>query len=99
MTAQTLTGTEYEELASRESNGIRVSLRWNRDNDDVKVAVYEATTGSAFELAVGEASPLDVFNHPFAYAASSGLISEATASPQALAQAVLELERQTLSFL
>jgi hypothetical protein len=69
MTMQTRTGTEYEELATRESNGIRVSLLWNRNDNDVKVAVNDASTESAFELAVGEAAPLGVFNHPFAYAA------------------------------
>ena len=69
MTAQTLTGTEHEELANRESNGIRVSLMWSRDDDSVKVSVYDASTDSAFEVEVGDASPLDVFNHPFAYAA------------------------------
>jgi hypothetical protein len=71
VTTETHTET-YEELASRESNGIRVSLMWSRAGNDVKVAVYDAATDSAFELEVGTASPLDVFNHPFAYAAFRG---------------------------
>jgi hypothetical protein len=62
MTAQTPTETADEELTSRESNGIRVSLMWNRGDDKLKVAVYDAATDSAFELPVGDAAPLDVFN-------------------------------------
>jgi hypothetical protein len=64
---------QYEELATRESNGIHVQLLWNRADDDLKVAVYDASTDSAFELAVLDASPLDVFDHPFAYAAFRGV--------------------------
>ena len=69
MIAQTPTATAYEELDYRENNGICVSLMWNRASNDVKVAVYDASTDSAFELAVGRQDPLDVFHHPFAYAA------------------------------
>jgi hypothetical protein len=87
VTVQILTGTD-EELADRESNGIRVSLIWNRDDDSVRVFVYDASTDSAFQLEVGEASPLDVFNHPFAYAAfrrvaCDGPVFEASADPVA----------------
>jgi hypothetical protein len=69
MTAHDDTYTGFEELTSRDSNGIAVSLLWHRRDNSVRVAVFDASTDSAFELEVGDAAPLDVFNHPFAYAA------------------------------
>jgi hypothetical protein len=86
MTTLTLTETTYEELASRENNGIRVSLMWNCAKNDAKVTVYDASDDSSFELGVEDAPPLDVFNHPFAYAAFRGLTCttvdvEATVEP------------------
>ena len=79
MTATTdiTTGTTFEELLSRESNGISVSLLWNREDDSLTVCVFDAANDSALELEVGAASPLDVFHHPFAYAAHRGLLPEA----------------------
>jgi hypothetical protein len=78
MTAATLihTGTTFEELLSRESNGISVSLLWNREDDTLTVCVFDASTDTSFEFEVGAASPLDVFHHPFAYAAHRGLLPE-----------------------
>jgi len=84
MTAQTLTGTEYEELATRESNDIRVSLMWNRATNGVVVSVYDASVDSAFEIEVGDASPLEDFHHPFAFAAFRGI----TRDPHALGASV-----------
>lgn len=64
-----LIGSGFEELTSRENNGVHVSLLWNRTDNSLRVAVFDASTESAFELEVGDAPPLDVFNHPYAYAA------------------------------
>ena len=36
--------------------------------NDVYVLVSDEKTGDHFEIEVGCRSPLDVFNHPFAYA-------------------------------
>ena len=69
MTAHTHTNTGFEELTHRDSNGIHVTLLWNRDNDKLRVAVFDNTTDTAFQLDVGDKPPLDVFNHPYAYAA------------------------------
>lgn len=61
------------ELDSRTSDGIRVRLLWHSSEDRVSIAVSDTKTGEAFELAVREGqSPLDVFHHPFAYAAYGG---------------------------
>ena len=82
----TATATQFEELMSRESNGISVSLLWNRGDDSLTVCVFDAASDSTFELEVGAASPLDVFHHPFAYAAHRGLLPEAAVEePETLA--------------
>jgi hypothetical protein len=58
------------ELDSRISDGIYVRLLWHLDNGQVSITVDDAKTGEAFELVVcdGERA-LDVYHHPFAYAA------------------------------
>ena len=57
------------ELDSRTSDGIHVRLLWNPD-EGVSVAVNDTKTGEAFELPVrNDQRALDVFHHPYAYAA------------------------------
>ena len=73
MTAAAPTTTRFEELLSREANGISVSLLWNRHDDSVVVCVFDAATDTSFELDVEDARPLDVFDHPSAYAAFRGI--------------------------
>ena len=73
MTTATATSTGFEELISRESNGISVSLLWNRHDNLLSVCVIDASTDTVFELEVEDAAPLDVFNHPYAYAAFRGV--------------------------
>ena len=75
----TITTARIEELLSRESNGISVSLLWNREDDSLTVSVYDARDDSVFELEVGAAPALEVFHHPFAYAAHRGLLAEPVA--------------------
>ena len=60
-----------EELAFRESDGISVSLLWLRGTDDVHVVVRDRKRGHSFDVEVRPSdSPMDVFRHPYAYAAS-----------------------------
>jgi hypothetical protein len=59
------------ELAHRSSDGIDVHLLWNQADDTLAVTVSEATRDS-FELSVGSHEALEVFNHPYAYAAFRG---------------------------
>jgi hypothetical protein len=61
------------ELASRASNGIEVALLWNRRSDEMRVCVTDAHTGVYFELAAERNNALDVFHHPYAYAAARGI--------------------------
>jgi hypothetical protein len=58
------------ELAHRTHDGIDVTLMWHPAEDRVTVAVIDIKAGEAFELVVPQGErALDVFEHPFAYAA------------------------------
>jgi hypothetical protein len=60
------------DLDHRRADGIEVRLLWNRRNGRVLVAVSDARTGDAFSVEVpASARPLDVFHHPYAYAAAA----------------------------
>jgi hypothetical protein len=60
------------ELDTRTSDGIHVRLLWQPDDGRVLIAVLDTKTGEAFELPVPDGEQaLDVFRHPFAYAAAS----------------------------
>lgn len=61
---------DARELDSRVSDGIQVKLLWHEGDGHVSVAVHDSKTGNAFELPVGSGQrALDVYNHPYAYAA------------------------------
>jgi hypothetical protein len=70
LTANGAPDAQFEELAVRESDGIRVSLLWRRGDENLKVAVTDLFADMEFELEVGSAPPLDVFYHPYAYQAN-----------------------------
>jgi hypothetical protein len=61
------------ELARRASTGIEVVLFWRQDTNDLSVAIWDGHSATYFELAVAADQALDVFNHPYAHAASRGL--------------------------
>ena len=63
------TTSRWEELASRTSNGLEVTLLWRRDHNNVHVRVFDSQTKEAFELTVAGANALEAFYHPYAYAA------------------------------
>jgi hypothetical protein len=60
----------FSEITRRSADGLEVALMWERETDALVVAVVDWKQGDAFDVAVlpGE-RPLDVFAHPFAYAA------------------------------
>jgi hypothetical protein len=59
------------ELDQRSSDGIDVRLLWCPVDDRVLVAVSDAKTGESFTVEVLEHErPLEVFHHPYAYAAT-----------------------------
>jgi hypothetical protein len=62
-----MTETTLTELHHRSADGIEVSLLWSRVTNALTVAVED--TGTSFEIAAPAERALDVFEHPFAYAA------------------------------
>ena len=66
--SETTDGTR--ELDSRMSDGIHVRMLWHSLDGHVSVAVEDTKTGEVFDVPVGDDDrPLDVFHHPYAYAA------------------------------
>src|SRR4051794_11007722 len=58
------------ELAHRRNDGLDIQLLWDPATDRVAVALHDSKTGEGFEVEVGPGErALDVFHHPFAYAA------------------------------
>ena len=61
------------ELDYRNNDGIEIRLLWGRADDRVIVTVDDTKGGDAFAIEVRDGErPLDVFHHPFAYAAAHG---------------------------
>jgi hypothetical protein len=62
------------ELDTRTTDGIEVRLLWSKAEDRVTVTVRDMRSGEFFEVAVRDhESALDVFHHPYAYAAFHGV--------------------------
>lgn len=58
------------ELAHRRNCGIDVRLMWDPAGDDLTVEVRDGDAPAALVVPVGGRPPLDVFRHPYAYAAA-----------------------------
>ena len=69
----TITINDWTELASRERDGLAVSLFWSRAADRVTLAVVDQNLDEEFHINVAGAHALDAFYHPFAYAVGRGL--------------------------
>jgi hypothetical protein len=63
----------YRELAHRARDGVEVVLFWHQLSNELTVSVSDRRSGAYFELAAAPDSALDVFDHPYAYAAFRGL--------------------------
>ena len=69
-----LAGPARVVLAERKNAGIQVTLLWTEDTDAVAVLVRDEGTDDQFELSVEPgANALDIFEHPYAYAAWRGV--------------------------
>ena len=67
---QVTRSTMPRELDSRTGDGIYVRLLWHPDDGHVSVVVNDTKTGETFDLFIHDGeSALDVFHHPYAYAA------------------------------
>ena len=61
-----------EELAHRTCDGFDVFLVWDRVEDALRVVVVDSRSGDSFELPAREGKQaLELFYHPFAYAAAA----------------------------
>ena len=62
------------ELDHRTNDRIDVRLLWREADNAVLVSVEDEKTGDQFTIEVRDGEkPLDVFNHPYAYAAWHGI--------------------------
>jgi len=64
---------DWRELATREADGLTVSLLWSKATDRVKVTIDDATPDEEIHINVAGPHALDAFYHPFAYAVGRGL--------------------------
>jgi hypothetical protein len=70
------------ELDHRRVDGIDVWLLWREDDGQVLVSVADDKTGDRFTIEVRDGEQaLDVFHHPYAYAAWYGIDTRADATP------------------
>ncbi len=73
----TATHSAVRELDHRSTDGLEVTLQWHAGTNDVSVAVLDTKSGEEFELVVGDGEDaLDVFDHPYAYAAHRRTVRE-----------------------
>jgi hypothetical protein len=66
-----MTDSTITELHHRSAHGLEVSLLWTRGTNALTVAVEDRLSGAHFELTATADKALDVFEHPFAYAAAA----------------------------
>ncbi len=65
--------SDWQELASRGTDGLVISLVWSKSTDRVKVTVADSRCDEEFEFDVAGANALAAFHHPFAFAADRGV--------------------------
>lgn len=76
------------ELHSRVNGGISVQLLWCEHDDRLWVSVTDSKQGDRFSIDVRDRSTaLDVFHHPFGYAARYGVDTSQAAGDPAPAMA------------
>jgi hypothetical protein len=78
-------GDGIRELCSRSCNGIDIALIWHRCDDTAMVVVVDHRNGEKFLLEVDEGeNALDLYHHPYAYAAYRQIPRGSQALPQEL---------------
>jgi hypothetical protein len=65
--------SQPRELANRSDDGMEVTLLWDAAGDELTVCVCDQREGAYFEIRPEHHLALDVYYHPYAYAASSVL--------------------------
>jgi hypothetical protein len=69
------------ELAQRDNDGIAVTLLWHSASGQLTVTVRDWRTGEAFDLDANGRNAMDVYEHPYAYAARRGLLAATACEP------------------
>jgi len=72
------------ELDQRHSNGITVTLFWNRHSGATTVHVDDQNIGEGFEFRCKPSDALNAFHHPYAYAHHRGPRDDRTNCDRAL---------------
>jgi len=73
MAVAKITETPFRELAHRESDGLKIVLSWHCVSGDLTVCVSDVRSGAYFELPAAPKLAMDIFEHPYAYAAFRGV--------------------------
>jgi hypothetical protein len=81
MSARDFESGQHRELAHRVTGGVEVVLFWHSGTGAVTTTVSDVRTGSYFEVPVEPSHALDVFEHPYAYAAFAGIPYESELLP------------------
>ena len=58
----------FVELDMRQTDGLTVSLEWDRDSETTQVVVQDQLAASPIVFPVPRTRALDAFRHPFRYA-------------------------------
>jgi hypothetical protein len=66
--------TRIRELAERTSNGTRIRLYWRQGTPELWVEVWEPELDVTIEIPAGPECALEVFHHPYAYAAADAAL-------------------------
>jgi hypothetical protein len=77
MSTQPTPEYDVHELDYRAADGVEVALLWVVGTKNLFVVVVDEKSGDVLELDVEQGeNAIDVFNHPYAYAAARGLDNE-----------------------
>ena len=63
----------FTELARRTGDHLAVALLWREEDNRLRVVVTDGAAGQEFALDAHPENALDIFYHPFAYAAFRGV--------------------------
>jgi hypothetical protein len=74
-------GPQWNELARRENDGLRIALFWDKTSGRAQVEVLDDHFDQAFAFGVEPRDALAAFYHPFAYAPPSLRLGGAACDP------------------
>jgi hypothetical protein len=57
----------FVELDTRQSDGLIISLEWDRDTGKTQVVIHDVRAASQMAFSVPQARAADAFRHPFRY--------------------------------